>query len=390
MQPTIPPTADPGKPPDLPSQYATEPDPELLADPELVKEAKLPGWYVQQALANAKKAKEKKASEQVKSYRMDQVEAKPVLGLWPGWIPRGMQTVLDGDPDLGKSTLLLDLAARVSRDGVMPNGVQGPTGHVLIMSAEDDRERVIKPRLLAAGANLSRIECIEEVNGHLLRIPQDVPLIEAKVCDSGAILLIIDPLMAWLEAESRSDQEVRQALHPLQKMGAKTGCTVICQRHLNKGGGTKALYRGGGSIGIIAAARAGILIAQDPDSPEHRVMAQTKNNLGVKQQSLRYRLEWCPDVGACRVVWCGTSDYQADDLLAPPASAEEKDQVAEAAELLQEVLAGGEQESKLCYDLGAAAGFSKKVMWKAKEKIGATAVPKKKATGQVESWLWTL
>jgi RecA-family ATPase len=365
-------------------------DPELLADPDLIKDAELPDWYVKEQLGKAKKAKDAKASNRVKSYRMDQVEAKAVLGLWPGWIPQGMLTVLDGDPDLGKSTVLLDLAARVSSHGVMPNDVQGPTGHVLIMSAEDDRERVIKPRLLAAGADLARVECIEEVDGHLLRIPRDVRLIEAKVWDSGAVLLIVDPLMAWLEAESRSDQEVRQALHPLHKMAAKTGCTVICQRHLNKGGGTKALYRGGGSIGIIAAARAGILIAQDPDSPEHRVMAQTKNNLGLKQQSLRYRLEWCPDVGACRVVWCGTSDCQADDLLAPPASAEEKSKKEEAAELLQELLAKGPRPAEECYEEGQPAGFGKMVMWRAKEHLGVKATAEKDQDGKVTAWVWQL
>ena len=59
---------------------------------------------------------------------MSGVRSRPVEWLWPGWIPLGKLTVLDGDPGVGKSTLLIDLAARLSRDGVMPDGVLGPVG----------------------------------------------------------------------------------------------------------------------------------------------------------------------------------------------------------------------------------------------------------------------
>jgi hypothetical protein len=150
------------------------------------------------------------------------------------------------------------------------------------------------------------------------------------------------------------------------------------------------MYRGGGSIGIIASARAGILIAQDPDSPEHRVMAQTKKNLAAPQTSLKYRLEWCPEFGACRVVWCGTSKYNADDLLQPPASAEEKSKKEEAAELLQALLAKGPMLAEECYQEGQAAGFAKMVVWRAKEELGVKASAVKDEGGKVKAWVWQL
>src|SRR5438874_8884336 len=83
--------------------------------------------------------------------------------LWPNWLPLGRVAILDGDPGLGKSTLLFDLAARVSKDGVMPDGTQGASGSVLIVNAEDDPEDTIKPRLVAAGADLSRVFHVNEV-----------------------------------------------------------------------------------------------------------------------------------------------------------------------------------------------------------------------------------
>jgi hypothetical protein len=330
-----------------------------------------------------------KPSSNVQARLMCDVKEKPVTWLMPGWIPRGKTTVVDGDPDLGKSTVLLDLAATVSKGGVMPNGHQVEADNVILMSAEDDAEDTIRPRLRAAGANLELIGILDQIEERPIVLPWDVPTIKACVMERQAVLLIIDPLMAFLDADARSDQEVRRALYPLKQMAEQTGCAVVMQRHLNKGGGSKAVYRGGGSIGIIAAARSGILIAQDPDSPEHRIMAQTKRNLAAAQQSLRYHLEYGEEFGACRVVWDGVSQYQADDLLAPPAG-EAKSLKEEAAALLQELLAKGAMPSADCYKAGAAAGFSKKVLWKAKEHLGVKACPNKDQDGKVQSWDWKL
>src|SRR5205809_82697 len=84
------------------------------------------------------------------------LDRQPVQWLWPGWLARGVLTLLDGDPGLGKSTLAAELAARVSR-----GDEQQPAAGVLILSAEDDPARVIRPRLEAAGADLRRILLLE-------------------------------------------------------------------------------------------------------------------------------------------------------------------------------------------------------------------------------------
>jgi hypothetical protein len=66
-------------------------------------------------------------------------------------------------PGLGKSTLLIDIAARVTSHGMQFNNQQGPTGTVMLMSAEDPAESTIRPRLEAAGANVERIVELTEV-----------------------------------------------------------------------------------------------------------------------------------------------------------------------------------------------------------------------------------
>src|SRR6266852_9940140 len=94
---------------------------------------------------------------------LQSVQARPVNWLWPGWIPLRKITVVDGDPGLGKSTMLLDLAARVSRMDKMPDGSQGHSGEVILMTAEDALDDTVKPRLLAAGAVIERIHQFEYV-----------------------------------------------------------------------------------------------------------------------------------------------------------------------------------------------------------------------------------
>src|SRR5262249_20568374 len=152
---------------------------------------------------------------------------------------------LSGDPGLSKSTLLLDLAARVSTGGVMPDGSRGTGGGVCLMSAEDGLEDTILPRLRAAGADLSRVGFFEAYDRAPLVLPDHVERIEVRLRDYDARLLLIDPLVAFL-AHARSDQEVRKGLHPLKLLAERQRCTVLWLRHLSKKGAGRAIYRGSG------------------------------------------------------------------------------------------------------------------------------------------------
>ena len=128
----------------------------------------------------------------------------------------------------------------------------------------------------------------------LSRIPGDLPVIEQVITGHGVVLVIVDVLMAYLagDVNAHRDQDVRRALHVLSAMADRTGCCVIVLRHLNKAGGGNALYRGGGSIGIIGAARAGFMCGTDPDDEtgQPRVLASVKSNLAAEPPALAYRL----------------------------------------------------------------------------------------------------
>lgn len=326
------------------------------------------------------------------------IETKEVVWLWPGWIPLGKLTILDGDPGLGKSTMLLDIAARISKNAIMPDGTSGQAGHAILMSAEDAPEDTIRPRLEAAGADLSRIHDLSEVFEGEPRppeIPRDIKLIEDKVKETGAKLLIIDPLMAFLYgADANKDQEIRRVLFKLSRMAEKHGCAVIAMRHLNKGNGGKAIYRGNSSIGVIGHARAGLLVAEDPDDSKTRVLAVTKCNLAAKPQSLTFVLD--PVGNVCRVAWAGTTHYKADELVAPPLTEEEKESKMEhktklqnAMGILQALLQDGPQAIKDCKKECFNAGILVRTVERAAKKLKLDMILETDEYGG-NKYLWSL
>jgi RecA-family ATPase len=269
--------------------------------------------------------------------RADGIVLRPVEWLWPGYLPLGKLVMVDGDPDLGKSTLLIDLAARVSgaHGGRMPDGSQGPIGNIVLLSSEDGEEDTVKPRLRAAGAMEERVHCLSSVTDGAgerdLELPEDIVLIEETLTRLDARLFLIDPLVAYLSShvDANRDQDMRRVMRQLKRMAEKCRCTIVCLRHLTKRGSDNPLYRGGGSIGLIGAARAGLLVAIDPEDEQRRVMARIKGNLSVPVPTLVFELIGHPVFKVPMVRWLGQSSVTARELMSPPDDEEAKESFAE-------------------------------------------------------------
>ncbi|MDE3073876.1 MAG: AAA family ATPase [Chloroflexota bacterium] len=241
------------------------------------------------------------------------VQRQPIYWLWSGRLARGKLAMLDGDPGVGKSLLTCDLAARITTGRALP-GDEGPIppAGVVLVTPEDDPADTTVPRLALAGADLDRIRIITTIpttgtdgrpSVRALTLPGDLPALEAAIRAVGAVLVVIDPVMACLDAKlkSISDQEVRQALTPLADLAARTKCAVLIARHPNKGSSTNALYKGAGSIAFIGACRTGFLAGKHPDGGEQYVLAPTKSNIGRLADSLAYRIVAVD--GTPRVEW---------------------------------------------------------------------------------------
>src|SRR5829696_4685746 len=325
------------------------------------------------------------------------VEPEEVEWLWPSRLARGKVALMDGDPGLGKSAVTLDLAARLSAGQTFPDGAECEPAGVVLLSGEDGLADTIRPRLDAAGADVDQILSLATVpdeNGHdrYLSIPEDLGLIEKGIQRVGARLVIVDPLMAFLSGETNShrDQDVRRALAPLAGLAERTGACVLVVRHLNKAPGNNPLYRGGGSIGIIGAARMAFVVGKDPQDDNRRVLATTKNNLAKPPKSLMFTLEEA-EGGAVRVNWLGESEVSAKDLLATPQDHEHADARSEAVEFLNDVLANGPMPASDIIRNAEDASIAEKTLRRAKKLLGVMAYREgeagKRGAGR---WLWKL
>jgi hypothetical protein len=246
---------------------------------------------------------------------------------WRRWLPKGKLVILEGDPSVGKSTVSLDLAARLTVGAPMPDRTPGsPASNVVVLSAEDDPDDTTSWRLRAAGADLDRVihvEAITDDKNELspIVLPLNVNLLWAKVEESKATLAVVDVLSSYLgsEVDAHKDADVRRALQPLVDMARATKVTVILLRHLRKENAGKAIYQGNGSIGIAGVARAVHHIGYHPEDATLRVLAAVKVNTEARPDSLGFRLLPHETMPCTYVEWGETVNFSADDLIAGPA-----------------------------------------------------------------------
>jgi hypothetical protein len=324
------------------------------------------------------------------------VQPEQVRWLWPGWLPGGKLIVLDGDPGVGKSTLTVDLASRYSAGSAWPDGVACErAGNSLILSAEDGLADTIRPRVDAAGGDPSRIHVLTaatytDEDGEERRRAftlDDVAALRVAIMRHCAGLVLVDVFMAYLPTgtDSHRDQDVRSVLARLAELAEEMSCCIILLRHLNKSAGGNPLYRGGGSIGIVGAARAAYVAAPDPADPDGgRVLACTKNNLAPMPPSLGYRLATAPN-GVARVEWTGRHAATAATLLARPGDGEDHG-TADSDDWLRDLLASGPVKALEVYRAADAAGYSKDQARRAKKRLGVSA----RKDGLEGPWLWSL
>jgi hypothetical protein len=306
---------------------------------------------------------------------LDQVKPEQVQWLWPGRVPLGKITILQGDPGLGKSTLALDIASRTTRNDRMPDDSVSDlreVADVVLLSAEDGLADTICPRLDALGADRQRISVPQE---HW-RIPIDADLIGEALRERNAKLLVVDPLTAFLDSSVNSwnNQHVRRALTPLAEVAQQTGAAILIVDHLNKRSGIAAIQRGSGSIGFNAAARSVLLAGKHPEESEKVVLASVKSNLGRPPASLAYRMAEAENK-AVRIEWLGECPYGADDLVNMSFEAGNGRKLEAAVEFLKAKLSQNTVLSSVVEKEAASQGISERTLRRAKRQLGVKSMP---------------
>jgi len=282
----------------------------------------------------------------IQDVQMSGLEPMDVDWLWDNRIALNFITIIEGIEGVGKSTLLCAITAAVTLGAGLPGmNVENP-GNVLWLSAEDDLNRVLKPRLLAAAADCERVFAIGEP---FVFDEKGILALSERIAVREPRLVIVDPIFAYTSGNPNEGVNARALTNQLKLLADKFACAIVLVRHVGKTKGfgdprAAGLY----SIEWRAAARSVLLVGADPDSPQKRALTQTKNNLGPLADAIGYVIE--PDsTSQCkaRFHWTGASDLTAERILASSKDNSEGDQTekrnarSDAEEFLYNVLSEG-------------------------------------------------
>ena len=352
----------------------------------------------------ANKTVQKRLEPELKLINMDTVEVEQIEWLLYPFIPYGKVTIIQGDPGEGKTTMVLQIIAKLTRgetilpadstkdkrttidseggtvdtenaeNDVSTQHLETPV-NVIYQTAEDGLGDTIKPRLLAAGADCTKVMVIDDSEQPLTMA--DVRLEEAIV-QTKARMVVLDPIQGFLgsEVDMHRANEIRPLMKRIAVLAEKYHCAIILIGHMNKNSNGKSSYRGLGSIDFQAAARSVLIVGRIKDEPEVRVACHTKSSLAPEGKAIAFRLD--KNNG---FEWIGEYDISADELL----NGEGKGQkTRKAKEFLLEILADGGMAQKKIEEEAEKLGIKKKTLRNAKMELGIDSVKRG------NQWYWML
>ena len=314
-------------------------------------------------------------TQELNIIKMSEIQSEEIEWLWYPFIPYGKLTIIQGDPGDGKTTLSLNIAAKLSKGESLDEEMKiSEPINIIYQTAEDGLADTVKPRLELADANCERILVIDESSEALSmadeRLEEAIKLTNAK-------LLILDPIQAYLGAGTDINRanEARDMTKKLGALAEKYKCAVLLIGHMNKASGTKASYRGIGSIDFFAVARSVLLVGRIEGEESLRAVVQIKNNLAAFGNSKAFELS---EEG---FRWIGDYDISADEVLGGIAPKANK--LDQAKRLLLELAEGTKRmQSKDIFEIAKEEEISKRTLENAKRELNISA---KKINN---TWYW--
>jgi putative DNA primase/helicase len=348
-------------------------------------------------------AQTEKSTTRLNVIRLSDVQVEEVQWLWKPYLPIGKVTILEGDPESGKSYLSLTIAAHVTRGkglpayGSQPGDKRKPR-NVLLLAGEDGTADTVKPRLLKVGGDDKRMfqlrGIVKTQNGKDVELGitlDSVDLIDQALEEYKPELVIVDPFQSFLGShiDMHRANEMRPVLDGLAKLAAKHGCAIVLIRHLSKDNSRAANQRGIGSVDIYAAARSVLLAGKNPLPPSTTellklnedntrcVFAQSKCSLAKSGPSIAYT------IGEAGLTLDGPVMLTADDILNTGPKLSQRPDIEQ---WLTKFLADGPKPAAEVKQAGKTQSFSDRQLDHAASRLGVNRKP----GGFGKGWVWSL
>jgi putative DNA primase/helicase len=328
--------------------------------------------------------------------RASDINPEPIKWLWNGWLAAGKLHIMAGAPGTGKTTISMAIAATLTTGGCFPDGSPAKQGDVLIWSGEDDPKDTLIPRLMAAGADRTRVHIVDGVVEQGLKRSFDPATDTGKlreVMPANARLIIVDPIVSAIAGDSHKNAEVRRGLQPLVDLAAQYECAILGITHFSKGtGGRDPIERLTGSQAFGALARTVFVAAkhQEEDGESKRIFCKAKSNIASDKGGFEYSLTQIKldeGIETSAIIWGERLEGSARELLS---QAEEFDDdgsnKTDAKRYLKDLLSDGPMLVRDVFRDAEQFGYSKRKMQRTADAIGV----EKNKVGMTGPWQWEL
>ena len=326
-------------------------------------------------------------STEIHSICLTDVKIEKPDWLWENRIARGSVIIVEGIEGVGKSTMLCAIAAAVTRGQGLPDMHFNGPETVLWLAAEESLGMTLKPRLMAAGADLGHVYAIDQPFSF---DDAGMAVLMREIDEHRPAMAIIDPIFAYTKGDPSKGFDARQLTNQLKKIAEAFNCVIVLVRHIGKSKGlgdprAAGLY----SIEWRAAARSVLLAGCDPDDERKCALAQTKNNIGPKAEPIGYRIDSdANSPSGATFSWTGLSDLTAKRILQAPGNEEEQSEKNDAEGFLREMLQNGERLANEVAGEARRCSISEATLRRAKSNL--RVVSRLEGYGRKGTWYWSL
>lgn len=359
------------------------------------------------------KTETKESESEIQFVQMSEVKIIPIHWLWEGRIAYNKITLISGEPGKGKSQLTCLLASAVSSGGEFYKGQRAEKGKVCIISAEDDEDDTIAPRLTAYGANMENIFSVKatidkttkkvsplDISKHIEKLNTSLP--------KDIKLIIVDPISAFLgDTDSNNNSAVRGVLMGLQLLAKERKCAIVAITHNNKNSTDRAATsKVMGSLAFVAAVRMAYSVQKSPDNENENVFTCIKANIAKEPLSLIFEVKSYEfeangqNIRTSKIEWLREDEFITSQTLnEKPEKGKGGEKKESAIDFLKVEIAGREkieyEEVKRIIKLGEEEDFSYKTLTRARNDLGYDSLNpdgrgniwiKKTQQGELKNW----